>query len=201
MAYDRYPAVDENFDFPPEVRQALAESAELRNTVLPLTQTQRNNLTGADLWDGRLVLNTTTDRLNRYDGGTSIWKVIADVTDITASSADIAALDARLDSAESLGTNHESRLDTLDTGVINGYTAARVRSTSAGVQDNGFGRKFFDTGYSFRTMPPVVTICREVSGTMEVDSKVVTGFGAGGVVYVTGGDLTTGLPHLITVID
>ncbi len=68
MAYDRYPAVDEDFLFPPEVLDALATSTQLRNQVVPMTETQRNNLAGAELWNGRLVLNTTTNRIDRYNG-------------------------------------------------------------------------------------------------------------------------------------
>lgn len=192
MAYELFPAVDEDYNFPPEVRAALAASVELRNTVLPLTQTQRNNLTGTDLWDGRLVLNTTTDRLNRYDAGTATWKVIADVSDLDAVNM---ALDTRLDATE-------SRLDVLDTGEIDGYTAARVRSTVAGLQqDTGSGRWFFDVGFAFRVYNPVVSIAREVSGTREVDNKVPTGFLVTGVIFVTGGTLSIGLSHEITVID
>lgn len=92
MAYDLYPAVDESFAFPPEVRTALAASLELRNTVVPMTTAQRNNLAGAALWDGRLILNTTTDRLNRYDAGTAAWVQIADTSEVTALSTTVAAL-------------------------------------------------------------------------------------------------------------
>jgi microcystin-dependent protein len=73
MAYDRYPAVDEDFLFPPEVREANALAPEFRNQVVPMTQTQRNNLTGDELWNGRLVLNTTTNRIDRYDLSSTDW--------------------------------------------------------------------------------------------------------------------------------
>lgn len=195
MAYDLFPAVDEDYNFPPEVRAALAASIELRNTVLPLTQTQRNNLTGTDLWDGRLVLNTTTDRLNRYDAGTSTWKPIADLSDVAAVDSDLDATNAEL-------VVHESRLDTLDTGHIGGYTAARMSHTTAGLQQDGVsGRWYFDVGFSFRVMPPVVAISRLVSGTQEVDSKKPTAFLGYGVIFVDGGTLSPGLSHEITVID
>lgn len=68
MSYDLYPAVDEDYQFAPEVRAALAASTELRNQVVPMTETQRNNLAGAELWNGRLILNTTSSRIDRYDG-------------------------------------------------------------------------------------------------------------------------------------
>jgi hypothetical protein len=193
MAYELYPAVDEEYNFPPEVRAALAASTELRNTVLPLTQTQRNNLTGPDLWDGRLVLNTTTDRLNRYDAGTSTWKQIAD-------SSEVLAVDSDLDVVIAEVAAHESRLDTIEAG-FGGHLQARYTTVSAGLQDNGSGRRYYDVGFAFRAMPPVVSFMRNISGTWEVDSKVATGFAPAGIIYVTGGSLSIGESSYITIID
>ena len=68
MPYNLYPAVDENYDFAPEVREALASSPELRSQVIPLTETERNNLVGDQLWTNRLIFNTTIVRINRYTG-------------------------------------------------------------------------------------------------------------------------------------
>ena len=85
MAYDLYPAVDEQYNFPPEVRGALAKSMELRNTVVPMTTAIRNNLAPGELWDGRVIANTTTDHLERYDSGTSQWVQIVNLPDLTAS--------------------------------------------------------------------------------------------------------------------
>lgn len=73
MAYDLYPAVDEDLKFAPEVRAANAATPEFRSQVVPLTQTQRNNLSGDELWDNRLIFNTTTDRIDRYDEGSTTW--------------------------------------------------------------------------------------------------------------------------------
>lgn len=73
MPYDLYPAVTELYDFPPEIRIALARSLELRNTVVPMTTVLRNNLTAAEKWDGRLIVNTDTDHVERWDAGTSQW--------------------------------------------------------------------------------------------------------------------------------
>ena len=73
MAYDLYPAVDEDLKFAPEVRAANAATPEFRSQVVPMTQTQRNNLSGAELWDNRLIFNTTTDRIDRYDEGSTTW--------------------------------------------------------------------------------------------------------------------------------
>jgi microcystin-dependent protein len=73
VAYDLYPAVDEDLKFAPEVRAANAATPEFRSQVVPMTQTARNNLTGDELWDNRLIFNTTTDRIDRYDEGSTTW--------------------------------------------------------------------------------------------------------------------------------
>jgi hypothetical protein len=80
MAYDLYPAVDEQYAFPPEIRQALATSMELRNDVEPMTTAIRNNLLPAELWDGRTIANTTTDRLERYDSAGLQWHPLINAT-------------------------------------------------------------------------------------------------------------------------
>lgn len=82
MAYDFYPAVDTGYNFPPEVRAALAASTELRNTVIPMTTLVRDNLTGAEKWDGRVILNTTIDRLERWDNTGATWQQVADILDL-----------------------------------------------------------------------------------------------------------------------
>jgi hypothetical protein len=83
-------------DIPARVNP-LAQLFHDRPGVSALTTTQRNALTGAELWDGRVILNTTTDRLNRYDLGTTTWVAIAD-------SSEIAALLATSGTPAALGT-------------------------------------------------------------------------------------------------
>lgn len=68
MAFDLYPAVNEDYEFPVPVREANALTPEFRSQVKPMTETQRNNLTGVELWQDRLIFNTTTVRINRYTG-------------------------------------------------------------------------------------------------------------------------------------
>jgi microcystin-dependent protein len=82
MAYDLYPAVDETYNFAPEVRQALSKSMELRNTVVPMSTTARNNLTAGERWDGRVIANTTTRRVERYDLGTATWNELLEPSDL-----------------------------------------------------------------------------------------------------------------------
>jgi hypothetical protein len=70
-------------DIPARVNP-LAQLFNDRPGVSALTTTQRNALTGAELWDGRVILNTTTDRLNRYDLGTTTWVAVADSSEVAA---------------------------------------------------------------------------------------------------------------------
>lgn len=146
--YDLYPAVDADYNFPPEVRGALAKSAELKHLIVPMTTTQRNNLAGADLWDGRVILNTTTDRLNRYDEGTTSWKAVADQSDVDTAAATRTLKQAQDSlgvrplsggslwphSAESTiyGPGGNSGLGVVTNGWFHGFTWYQLNSASAG---------------------------------------------------------------------
>ena len=79
MAYDLYPAVDENLNFAQSVRIALAKSAELRNQIVPMTAPDRNALLAGDLWDGRVIVNLTTNTVERYDMDAGEWIPLTDV--------------------------------------------------------------------------------------------------------------------------
>ena len=84
MAYDLYPAIDDGVPIRrPRFRQALSISMELRNGVTPMTTATRNNLLPIEKWDGRLIANTTTDHLERYDAGGASWDQIASTIDLT----------------------------------------------------------------------------------------------------------------------
>ena len=202
MAYDRFPAVDEAFKFAPEVRAALATDATLRNVVVPMTQTQRNNLTGSDLWDGRLIENTTTDRVNRYDAGTDTWKVLVETADLDSG---LLIVQNQIDTHETRIDAHDTALSSLDTRLDaqEAYINARIRSTSAGVQDNGFGRKYLDTGFGgWRANPPHFEFSKLISGTYENDGIHMTGYASSSIVYIDrAGGLSNGDPILVTVVD
>lgn len=74
MVYNLYPAVDNvTYNFPPVVIDALAATPELRSTIVPMTQLERNDLSGAKLWDGRLIFNLNTKKINRYDATDQLW--------------------------------------------------------------------------------------------------------------------------------
>lgn len=60
----------------------VAQLVHDRPGVSALTTTERNALTGVELWDGRVILNTTADRLQRWDAGTATWVQIPDAADI-----------------------------------------------------------------------------------------------------------------------
>jgi hypothetical protein len=64
--------------------QALSLWVNDRPGVTPLTTVQINALAGIERWDGRLVLDTTVDRVKRWDAGTTTWVTIPDNGDIAA---------------------------------------------------------------------------------------------------------------------
>lgn len=59
--------------------QALAEKVDGSPGVAPLTTTQRNALAGAELWDGRIIWNTTLAQIERYSVGSTKWLPIFNV--------------------------------------------------------------------------------------------------------------------------
>ncbi|HXH77326.1 hypothetical protein [Nocardioides sp.] len=136
----------------------LADWVNDRPGVAALTTTERNALTGAALWDGRIVLNVTTDRLNRYDAGTTTWVQIADSADIAAllstsglpaanaltASRGVSASAARADHVHPGGTLGYSQA-VVDQGSIGG---ASVNLTNLSVSVTvGTGRRIRVTGH------------------------------------------------------
>ncbi len=57
-----------------QTMQSLAEWVDARPGVSALTTDLRNGLTGADLWDGRVIWNVTLGELQRYSSGTATWR-------------------------------------------------------------------------------------------------------------------------------
>ena len=57
----------------PVIAQANAELEDARPGVSPINTTTRNGFTGTDLWDGRIIWNTTTLQLEKYDLTTTSW--------------------------------------------------------------------------------------------------------------------------------
>ena len=73
-AYNRFPAVNANLDFPPEILDRLAKSLQLRYLVVPMTQAVRDSLSEGDLWVGRTIFNTTDNVLQSWVGpGADPW--------------------------------------------------------------------------------------------------------------------------------
>jgi hypothetical protein len=66
MPYDLFPSVDENFNFPEEVRVQLAKSEQLRNLLIPMSETVRDSLSGDELWFGRTIFNTTSKKIESW---------------------------------------------------------------------------------------------------------------------------------------
>lgn len=63
-------------------RLSLANLVASARGIDSFTTAARDALTGAALWDGRQIYNTTTDRMNRYDTGAGAWREIADMQDL-----------------------------------------------------------------------------------------------------------------------
>lgn len=80
MSYNLFPSVDENFDFPQDVRIQLAKSEELRNLVAPMSEIVRNTLTMNERWDGRTIYNTTRKKLETWDLESEVWVQYLDST-------------------------------------------------------------------------------------------------------------------------
>jgi hypothetical protein len=70
-------------DIPARVNP-LAQLVHDRPGISTLTTTQRNALTGIELWHGRVILNSSIDRLQRYQLSTNTWFDVADFTEIAA---------------------------------------------------------------------------------------------------------------------
>lgn len=66
-----FAAVDNDLNFPPEIRNRLIHSEELRHLVTPMSQATRENLTDEERWPGRFIFNTTKKTLEYWYG--SSW--------------------------------------------------------------------------------------------------------------------------------
>ena len=163
MAYDLYPAVDENHNFPPVVRQALAASTELRNTVLPLTTSQRDALSGAQLWDGRTILNTTTDRINRYDLGTTSWKPVADLADVTTYLATVPGMRNRIINGD-FSVNQRGL--TTNTSTSYGFDRWAVNLSGGSCEYKKMTQALGDLPESMNTFARIVTSGQSAAGDL-----------------------------------
>lgn len=54
--------------------QSLAEWVDLNPGVRVITTTERDALVGADLWNGRVVMNVSSGQLERYDSAAATWR-------------------------------------------------------------------------------------------------------------------------------
>lgn len=94
--------------------QGLANWVDGRPGITPMSTAGRDVLTGTDLWDWRVIANTTTGRLERYDATAKAWRIAA-ITDL--SNVDAQTLDG-IDSTGFLRTTGKAadadRLDGRD---------------------------------------------------------------------------------------
>lgn len=71
--YDRFAGVNENFEFPPEVRAALLESLNIRNVGAPMTTADRNGLNTAALDPGYYIYNTDAQTFQIWRADFEEW--------------------------------------------------------------------------------------------------------------------------------
>ena len=69
----QYPAGTDTVTSYPPLAQNNALLEDARPGISVVTTTARNAYTGIDLWDGRIIWNTTTLQLEKYDLGTTSW--------------------------------------------------------------------------------------------------------------------------------
>ncbi len=104
--------------------QSLAEMVDARPGVSSLTTAERNALAGAaELWDGRIIWNRTTARVERYNLGTNIWIVAFDTSAAAVSYAG---------STDIVATNVEAALDELDSEKLSVTAASAAYLAKAG---------------------------------------------------------------------
>ena len=60
-----YPVDDDTPDVPRDM-ESMAEWLDLRPGIQVLTKVQRDALAGADLWNGRVIVNSTTALVEEY---------------------------------------------------------------------------------------------------------------------------------------
>lgn len=70
-----YPTPGDPDDVPADL-YALAAWVNARPGIATMNATERDALTGADLWDGRVIYNTTTSRHEGWEAGTSSWRAV-----------------------------------------------------------------------------------------------------------------------------
>lgn len=67
-----YPVAADPNNVPADL-EALARWVDARPGVTPMSTTARDALTGADLWNGRVIWNTTLAELQRYHSASATW--------------------------------------------------------------------------------------------------------------------------------
>ncbi|TIC78770.1 glycine-rich domain-containing protein [Nocardioides sp. GY 10127] len=72
-----YPEPTDDNNIPADM-QALAEAVDTMPGVAVLTTAQRDALSGAELWAGRVIANTTTGTVQQYRGASIGWVDIAE---------------------------------------------------------------------------------------------------------------------------
>jgi hypothetical protein len=185
-----YPVAGDNNNVPADI-QALATYVDARPGVSPLTTAQRDALAGVDLWNGRVIWNTTTGQLERYNGAT--WGAAAPgatfgaVGDIAASAvADTAAAGASGKVADASHRHAREGFGTVSASTSFGQAAANGTAVTEARSDHVHGTPAAPTPASI--------------GALALTGGTVTGLvrhqaAGSGSLEITAGDATHS-PHL-----
>lgn len=75
MSVPLFAGVDNDKNFPPEIREQLAKSDELKFTIVPMSETQKDNLSEKDLWHGRVIYNLNKKAIETWNSITKTWNL------------------------------------------------------------------------------------------------------------------------------
>ncbi len=73
-----FAAVDEDYNLPPKIQTQLAKSNELKHLILPMSKSNRNKLKNEELWDGRLIYNTSSKVIEIWKESLEKWVISLD---------------------------------------------------------------------------------------------------------------------------
>lgn len=73
MAVPLFAGVDNNKNFPPKIREQLAKSNELKATIVPMSESEKDNLKLDELWHGRVIYNLNKKAIETWSSDTNSW--------------------------------------------------------------------------------------------------------------------------------
>lgn len=186
-----YPAPTSPNNVPADV-QALAEWLNANPGVAPMTTTARDALSGVSLWDGRVIWNTSLDRLERYSVDAGAWEVVTPQAATQAEAEAGAAIATRIWSPLRIAQAIAKLARQVETYVFNvpGNVATQT----------GRSRIYLEAGFTVETIRAAVgTAPAGAALVVDVNKNGTTLFTAqGNRPQITPGNNTaTGSPEVI----